>query len=491
MPIELDNLNPLYRHVFADTRNGTPDNISKVGCLALSSLGANAWNAWRKDFPTRSGKVHHGFAVTSGYENTADFRNHVFENPMDFSLFNFGANAQFENAQFQRPASFDLATFENDANFELAKFEGGVRFQATKFEGDVSFKCAEFRKLAFFSHAQFGNRVTFIGAKFSGQADFNEVVFGEELLFDHATFDCPSVSFLGGSWESWSSLYPAKMVEEAKTWATGKGLRPGRICLASFDGVKFSGSVNFSANEFVGKTRFSCSTRTGVAFWPERDDEGQVKPDGNGKVKELARFESRAGIPLVFSSPPIFHNCKFNQDITFDGAQFPKATGFEGSARAYRTLKLAFAQQQAIRQEQQFFRLEMAEEAKGASWRQRYLYRAYDWLGDYGFSLWRPLLLLFGAWVLFAFLYGTLAGMIICLPFQTGCHISQTWVEFSLLQGLPIFGFDSIGEKFHKGLFGHEVPTTSVLVGVIFHKAISLLALFLAGLALRNLFKMK
>lgn len=81
--------------------------------------------------------------------------------------------------------------------------------------------------------------------------------------------------------------------------------------------------------------------------------------------------------------------------------------------------------------------------------------------------------------------------MIVCLPFQTGCHISQTWVEFSLLQGLPISGFDSMAEKLHRELFSHQVAATSVLVTVLFHKTISLLALFLTGLALRNLFKMK
>jgi len=451
-----------------------------------------AWNAWRKDFPTLGGKTHSGFAVKTEYANFADFRNHVFEKPTDFSFFNFGANAQFESAQFKKPVNFNLATFGDDTSFELAKFEGGVRFQATKFDGDVSFKCAQFSKLAFFAYSQFGKNAVFTGAEFSGQASFNDVIFGKRLTFDHAFFDCHAVSFLGGNWENWLSLFPPEKVEEVKAWAIEKGLRPGKISHASFEGVKFSGTADFSENEFVGRTRFSQSTTDGMDFWPERDDQGRAKyTGGGGKIKELARFERKSGTPLVFGTPPMFHNCKFNQDMSFEGALFPKETGFEGSARAYRTLKLAFSQQQAIRQEQLFFRLEMAEEAKGAPRRQRYLYRAYDLLSDYGFSLWRPLLLLVIAWLGFAFVYGFLANLSMCLPFQTDCKISQPWIKFSLLQGLPISEFDSVGEKLHKDLFGREVATLGVLVTAFFHKAFSLLALFLTGLALRNLFKMK
>ena len=163
-----------------------------------------------------------------------------------------------------------------------------------------------------------------------------------------------------------------------------------------------------------------------------------------------------------------------------------KETGFEGSARAYRTLKLASSQQQAIRQEQRFFRLEMAEEAKGAPRRQRYLYRAYNLLSDYGFSLLHSLLLLVVVWLACSLIYGSLAKLSMCLPLQSGCHISQPWIKFSLLQGLPLSEFDSVGEKLHEDFFGEKVATLGVLVAAFFHKAISLPALFLAGLALRT-----
>ena len=62
-------------------------------------------------------------------------------------------------------------------------------------------------------------------------------------------------------------------------------------------------------------------------------------------------------------SHPLFHNAKLHQDTSFAGVVWPKARASDAAARAYRTLKLAFAQQQATRQEQLFFRKEMEVEA--------------------------------------------------------------------------------------------------------------------------------
>lgn len=133
----------------------------------------------------------------------------------------------------------------------------------------------------------------------------------------------------------------------------------------------------------------------------------------------------------------------------------------------------------------------MAEEAKGTPWRHRYLYGAYALLSDYGFSLRRPLTLLFGTWIFFAFIYGWLADLALCIPPLGQCHINQEWVKFSLLQGLPLPGLDSIGDKVWGQLYGAKATSAIVVAAVLLHKTFSLLALFLVGMGLRNLFKMK
>lgn len=492
MPSDVVELDPSYRFIFDNPRNGTLDCISKAGCVALAKLGSVSWNAWRRDFPTQGGKLNHGFGTVSKYRNYADFRNHVFEELADFSNFNFGANAEFENAEFRKHAIFDGSTFGEDTNFDLAQFLGGARFQNVKFDGDVSFKCAKFLTLAFFSHSQFSGKLNCIGAVFSGQTNFNNVIFGRSLVFDEAQFlHFSGVTFKGGTWEEFFAPYSSNKVDEIKSWANQRGFHPSQIRNASFEGAIFKSNVDFSNRDFLERTRFSKRTSHSMSIWPERDEEGNLKFSESGQVKELAHFEGKADAPLIFGSPPIFHNCKFNQDISFDGVIFPEASGFEGSVRAYRTLKLAFAQQQAVREEQRFFRLEMAEEAKGESWQKRYLYRTYQLLSDFGFSLWRPLLLLVVTWLIFASAYGALANLSLCLPFQDGCKVIDEWLEFSLLQVLPLAGFGKIEEGLRSQLFATSAASIGVTIAVLLHKSLSLLALFLSGLALRNLFKMK
>ena len=490
MLADLGVLNPLFSRVFQDPKNGLPYDITRAGCLALASLGAISWNAWRMAFPTIGGKSNHGYGVSSEYANFADFRDHIFEEAVNFSNFDFGANAVFENAEFKRGVNFSRSKFGEDASFELVKFFGEARFQNVRFEDGARFTCAKFDHLAFFSHAQFGGCIDFTGAKFSGQTNFDKVLFGKKLIFDQSIFDCGHVDFSGASWEDFFSPYPSEEVEDIKLWAMRRGLHPGKINSASFGGTQFNGTANFSGFEFVGETRFSKSSTVGTLLWTERDVDGHWKLDVDGCIKKTS-FELKLGIPLVFGAPPIFHNCKFNQDISFDGAEFPRATGFESSIRAYRTLKLAFAQQQAAREEQLFFRLEMAEEAKHASWRQRYLYKAYYFLSDYGFSLWRPLALLLLVCFISASLYGKFANLTLCLPTQGACSISRAWAEFSLLQALPLPGLDKLSESSRVELFANSDVGLGVTFITLFHKALSLLALFLTGLALRNLFKMK
>lgn len=493
LSVSRESLNPLYRNVFDSPENGSPNDIGKKGCLALARLGAASWNAWRKDFPASGGKLHLGYGVTSQYANTVDFANHVFNEFADFSHFNFGSNANFENAEFKKQAIFDHAIFGEDTNFDLVKFQSGAQLQNAKFENGVHFRCAKFTKLAFFSHALFGGQVDFTGARFSGQASFDKVVFGRELIFDQAHFDCLVINFKGASWEGFFSVYPPEEIDSIKLWATKRDLHPGKISCASFGGATFTGTVDFSGIEFVGKTRFSKSFVDGNIFWPEREESGQVKFTG-GKAKKLASFELELGIPLVFGSPPIFHNCKFNQDVSFDGAEFPNSSGHESSIRAYRTLKLAFAQMQAVREEQQFFRLEMAEEHKAIKGSGRWLHSAYALLSDYGFSTLRPFLLLMFTLLAALVGYGLLAEYSICVPFLSNCSLSKDWFEFGLINAVPLPGLDKYAEDIRAKLFVlnlHPASQLMITAIVILQKSFSILAFFLIGLALRNSFKMK
>ncbi|MDI9334027.1 MAG: hypothetical protein QM533_06590 [Cytophagales bacterium] len=133
-----------------------------------------------------------------------------------------------------------------------------------------------------------------------------------------------------------------------------------------------------------------------------------------------------------------------------------------------------------------------AEEAKAAPWFKRPLYGAYWAFSDYGDSIARPFILLFVTWIVCAAIYGSSAGLSACLPFQNACSIDSTWAEFSLVQSLPLPGLDKLSETLRQKLFPPDrLIGVGVTLAVILHKAILLLTLFLGGLALRNLFKLK
>lgn len=491
--LKTENGNKPYSQIFDLPENGIPNEITKRGCLALMRLGVVAWNAWRSDFPTRGGRSYFGFFNQTAYENSIDFSNCVFEEEVNFAGFNFGSNANFENAQFKKIVIFESANFVENTNFDLAKFQNGVVFQKARFESDVRFRCAKFDELAIFSLAQFGGITDFTAACFSGQANFDKVIHGRELIFNNASFDCPPISFVATSWESFLFFYELDEREHIKKWAEKLNLSPGKINSALFGGTKFTGTVDFSGVEFAGKTRFSKSFANQSIYWFKKDENGKIVFDG-GKVCEIASFRTKAGDPLVFGSPPIFHNCKFNQDVSFDGAEFPAPTGHESSSRAYRTLKLAFAQIQGVREEQRFFRLEMAEEHYSIRGPARWMHSMYALLSDYGFSVMRPSLLLLVTSVIALILYGFFAGYEICIPFLSSCTPSREWFEFGLINAFPLLGMDQYAGLIRKDLFPstlHPGVKTLITITVIVQKSISLIAFFLIGLALRNLFKMK
>ncbi len=242
--------------------------------------------------------------------------------------------------------------------------------------------------------------------------------------------------------------------------------------------------MNFSGRTFFGETSFGRLIQEISTF--EYLD-GQRKPS----PKKLPK-----GHPVTFNKAPLFHNCKLHQNTTFDGSIFPEPssdpTENDIAARAYRTLKLAFSQHQAVREEHRFFRLEMAEEAARAPGRLKWMFLLYSYFSDYGFSLNRPMYLLLATFPIFALIYSWLADLTLCWYWAEDCQIKSELWQFTLMQTLPLPGFDKWSESLREGLSlkgGWKIALLPVFV--MLHKAIALLAVFLFGLALRNLFKMK
>ena len=407
---------------------------------------------------------------------------------IDFSGFEFGDFANFKNAKFVTRTIFIEAQFNGYVSFSGAQFEEHVYFEKAKIIDRANFSNVIFRGKARFGGAQFGDRSSFTGARFLGnasfggtqfgiatdfqnvefsyRANFRGAQFGADTRFDGAKFES-DISFAADDWASIAFFYKEKELEAAKIWAELRGLSPDSFKSISFKGVRFGGQADFSGRSFTGATSF-------------------------GRLSNDYVFNQAVG----FGKAPLFHNCKLNQDISFDGADFPNPLSNpaddDNAARAYRTLKLAFAQQQAFREEQKFFRLELAEEEKRAPLKQRWLFWLYRWTSDYGFRLDRPALLLLATFLVFMLIYDGLTGLTPCFSWQTDCRFNYELLQFALLQSLPLPGLDKWSDSLRQSLFTDPGWRSALLpLAVMLHKGISLLAVFLLGLALRNLFKMK
>jgi hypothetical protein len=425
--------------IFAETSNGTPDQPSQSGFLALAHAGRDVWNTWRQSWPMPEG---HSIAWPF-----VDFSNCHFDEELDFNGFEFGDFANFRGATFAKKVDFRNTVFGDTADFMGVSFQEQAQFENAKFGADAQFEGAQFAFGASFSKAQFDRHASFFGAQFGDDSEFDGASFGEDAQFD------------GCNWAVLKLRYEAQYLRR-KQWAEDQEMSPHTFESLSFRGCTFQGEVNFSNREFLGQ----------------------------------ATWEPLEGVSTTFHRVPKFHNCKLHQDTSFDGAKFPAATGSESAARAYRTMKLASAQQQATREEQRFFKLEMAEEHRSVEAPRRWLYAAYALFSDYGFSTWRPSILLLAS-LLFAWgSYGWLAGYSVCVPFLSSCAPAREWFEFGLVNAFPLPGLDKYAEGLRSVLFPpHLHPAAQVLVTtvVIVQKTLSLLAFFLIGLALRNLFKMK
>lgn len=501
-----------------------PQNITRDECLALAQCGAGPWNTWRSKHPVRGGwsAPYKNMADFSGHDFTeefVDFQEFSFDHGADFTdtkfyqvVFNsaeFGRDARFMGAQFESWASFEGAKFGSDAGFDRCRFGASSSFDSCEFDSRATFVGAAFGEAlvmrgavfgdeASFNWASFEHRASFVGSLFDGnvsfvaatigfEADFSGVLVGGSLSFEAAIFE-GQTSFVALSWGALNQQVRAS--RRLEDLAKNRQASPWIFKAISFQGARFEGGVDFSDRHFEGVTEFSKTLfEVNAPFMMVDHLPSRV-------CKELVSYESGQmylpkGRHVEFAMVPEFFQCKLHQNSSFEGASFPAAQGTEDAARAYRVLKQAFSAQQASREEQRFFRLEMAEEAKAAEQSRdpaKWLYIAYRELADFGFSVRRPALLLAITLLVMLPLHAWQAGLHACLPSSDSCSMTGPLIQFASAHALP--GFEKLAELASKALFGDQLGVWTVLT-LLLHKAVSLLALFLIGLALRNLFKMK
>ena len=105
--------------------------------------------------------------------------------------------------------NFRYATFSGSANFRDATFGGNAYFRDATFGGNAYFRDATFKGYAAFTKATFGAKVSFKYATFKGKAHFWKATFNGEASFIDATFS-GEADFNNATFKSRCSFYQAE-----------------------------------------------------------------------------------------------------------------------------------------------------------------------------------------------------------------------------------------------------------------------------------------
>ncbi|MBT3070612.1 pentapeptide repeat-containing protein [Rhodomicrobium sp. Az07] len=138
--------------------------------------------------------------VSATYSDTASFWRATFSGEAVFPSTTFSGIAYFERATFSRYASFErttffgearflTATFSGDADFQSATFIGDANFRSATFSGNSAFDDARFNKAAIFKLAGFRKYASFECVSIEGPASFRAIHCEGAFIMAGATFE--------------------------------------------------------------------------------------------------------------------------------------------------------------------------------------------------------------------------------------------------------------------------------------------------------------
>jgi Pentapeptide repeats (9 copies) len=160
---------------------------------AVFTGDVNFGNAAFTRFANFGGAAFTDFACfeSASFSGSAYYGEAAFSRRANFESAAFTSDANFEGATFSGDADFGNAAFTGDAYFESATFSESASFESTAFTGDANFTGAAFSRYAFFGGQTFTNNVFFNEARFEpgSMAYFGLATFERVVQFDDAVFE--------------------------------------------------------------------------------------------------------------------------------------------------------------------------------------------------------------------------------------------------------------------------------------------------------------
>lgn len=398
--------------------------------------------------------------VDAAFTDAANFENACFLGEAGFNRALFGGTSTFRNVKFGEYAKFRQAVFVGECSFSRAEFRSNVWFDFASFFRRAEFVRIRSLKIARFTKTFFFDSAVFTMTHFAGDARFNQVFFCKDAQFGLATFE-RNVWFkdanFSGNLRFKSVIWP----KDSKYWRKA-----------------FEGAFGHADSDFRdGKWGCGCA-RAPAGFIPYAAFDGF-------RLGRAPRFSAVSENVLYSSFLDCFGKARDNiEDLVV----------LEGGCRTLRQLAGHEADKS---RERMFYRFElMARNAQSTTpWQERWASRAYEVTSDYGASITQPLMWLLFVWASAALTYvsiGVISAPDKVIAWQWSwdafdLSLSRTFQPLTLWSAANLqdnaLGMELIGNK-DRGLLSLCVRATGTLQSLI-----SIILIFLSGLALRRRFQ--
>lgn len=430
----------------------------------------------------------------------------------------------WERFDFRGDVIFDDLEFPAGFTFQGARFAGSASFVDTRFLGPVVFREIRIGKGVRFERTVFAASVAFNGGQTyssGAQITFKDVRAIPSLTFDEfsssgnsgVTFEAVSIGDLSlrrAQLNGILSLMNVHVTGDAKFDAAT--FRQGIVAkectfdgVASFVNTALLQAATFDGTKFLRNANFHIEPTT---LDPQRSNADQMHFSSfvGARFQERARFDRRRFIGQVaftgahFQVAPEFFDVEFADEVDFERATYGSITKDNAAEaeRRYRALKLKVSEKQSHRQELIFFAQEMAAKR----WTERdagiaFLHACYGALSGFGQSVGRPLIGLACVYLLFAALYalGLDSSTIgACIADSKGCFVA--WERIGSIATLSFAGlapFLDAGKLQVAALTTLKAQPAPLWLNIALwvEALVALLFLFLVGLGLRNVFRLK